>query len=90
MSNITDLYGKALASPNNMSFSELCSLVEGTGFVCKRQKGSHKIYVHETIKEVDAFINIQNCKGKAKPYQVKQVIGLIEKYRLLPGGESDE
>ncbi len=87
MSHIMDLYNKALNSPNNLSFKELCSLVEAVGFVFKRGKGSHKIYKNEKIKGLEALVNIQNFKGKAKPYQVKQVIGLIERFGLLPGGQ---
>lgn len=82
-----DLYEKALVSPNNFTFAELCTLVEKVGFESKRQKGtSHRIYKHPLIHDpVDGYglINIQNVHGKAKPYQVRIVTGLIEKYSLL-------
>jgi len=29
------------------------------------------------------MLNFQNVKGKTKPYQVKQLIKIIEKYNLL-------
>jgi hypothetical protein len=29
------------------------------------------------------MLNFQNVKGKAKPYQVRQLIKVIEKYNLL-------
>ncbi len=47
-------------------------------------KGSHHIYSRNGIEEL---LNLQDVKGKAKPYQVKQLIKIIEKYGLL---EEDE
>jgi hypothetical protein len=29
------------------------------------------------------MLNFQNVKGKAKPYQVKQLLKVVEKYKLL-------
>ncbi|MEA3427969.1 MAG: hypothetical protein U9Q84_01850 [Thermodesulfobacteriota bacterium] len=40
----------------------------------------HHIYVHRDVPEL---INLhQDVKGKAKPYQVKQLLQLVEKYNL--------
>ena len=44
-----------------------------------RINGSHHIFVHPNIPEL---LNLQNVKGKAKAYQVKQLLQLIEKYNL--------
>lgn len=76
------VYRKACNSANNLSFSELCCLVEGIGYVFDRQKGtSHLIYKHPEIKDrIDSLVNIQDDHGKAKPYQVKLILSLIEKY----------
>jgi hypothetical protein len=41
--------------------------------------GSHHIYVHANIPEL---LNLQNVNGQAKPYQVKQLLRLIERYNL--------
>jgi len=41
--------------------------------------GSHHIYMHPDIPKL---INLQNIDGKAKPYQVKQLLQLIERYNL--------
>jgi len=43
-------------------------------------KGSHRIFVRREIREM---LNFQEVKGKAKPYQVKQFVKIIEKYNLL-------
>ena len=43
-------------------------------------KRKHRIYVKEGIAEM---LNFQDIGGKAKPYQVKQLCKVIEKYSLL-------
>ncbi len=65
-------------SDGNIAFADLCSLLTRLGF-STRTKGSHHIYWREGIAEI---INIQEKKGKAKPYQVRQVRELIIRYRL--------
>ena len=67
-------------NPKNVRFNKLCKGAEAFGFKFKGGKGSHRIYVREGVKE---FLNFQNVGGKAKPYQVKQFIKIIEKYGLL-------
>lgn len=42
--------------------------------------GSHRIFYKENISEI---VNIQPIGSKAKPYQVKQVRGIILKYKLF-------
>ena len=37
------------------------------------------MYVRENVEEILTF---QNVKGKAKPYQVRQLLALLDKYRL--------
>jgi len=36
---------------------------------------------------VDEILNFQDVEGKAKPYQVRQLIKIIEKYGLLEDGD---
>jgi hypothetical protein len=43
-------------------------------------RGATRVFVREGVKEL---LNFQDVKGKAKPYQVRQFIKLIEKYSLL-------
>ena len=38
------------------------------------------VYVKEGIREILVF---QNVGGKAKPYQVRQFLKMVEKYNLL-------
>lgn len=79
MSKKKKLYQKAINSPANLSFKELCSLAEYAGFEFRNQAGSHKIYKHPVINEM---INIQPEGNKAKPYQVKQLLEIIDKHGL--------
>lgn len=73
------LLRKIINNPNNVKFSDFISVVESFGFVLLRTKGSHFIFFNNEIKEM---INIQNFRGEAKPYQIKQFLYLVEKYNL--------
>lgn len=82
LSNQMDKCGKLLTkarnSPNNLSFDDICYLAECFGFIFQRQNGSHAIYEHAGLQvEHNRVMNFQNFKGKAKPYQVKQLLKAI-------------
>lgn len=64
---------------NNIPFADLQKLLDVLSF-SYRIKGSHYVYWREGIAEI---INIQSDNGKAKAYQVKQVRGIIQKYKLI-------
>ena len=36
---------------------------------------------------VHELVNLQNVRGKAKAYQVRQLLQLVERYNLSLGGE---
>ena len=74
------LLAAAEASPSSLSFDELCALAECYGFEFKRQKGtSHRVYGHPSLLPTEGgFMNFQSAKGKAKPYQVRQLLRAIE------------
>lgn len=57
----------------------MVGLVESFGFRLSRTHGSHYIFVHDSIPEL---VNLQNVKGQAKPYQVRQFLKLIERNNL--------
>ncbi|OFV92356.1 MAG: hypothetical protein A3G76_09925 [Acidobacteria bacterium RIFCSPLOWO2_12_FULL_65_11] len=63
----------------NVAFSDLHSLVTGFGFELRGTSGSHHIYSHSAIPEL---INLQDVNGQAKPYQIRQVLRLVERYNL--------
>ncbi|MCF8370546.1 MAG: type II toxin-antitoxin system HicA family toxin [Bacteroidales bacterium] len=70
---------KILSGSKNISFRDFVNLMEGFGFELSRTRGSHHIYKH---KEVTELMNIQNVSGKAKPYQIKHFLEIIEEYNL--------
>ena len=72
------------ASDANIPFDGLCGLMRSLGFG-ERINGSHHIYSREGVSEI---VNLQPLGSRAKTYQVKQVRGIILKYRL--GGETNE
>lgn len=64
-------------NPKNVRFKDLCKVCDFY-FGSPRQSGSsHRIY--RTPWAGDPRINIQNHKGKAKAYQVRQVLMAIDK-----------
>jgi len=71
-------------NPKNIRFGRLCTIVESFGFRIRGMKGSHRIYAKEGVAEL---LNFQNVRGKAKPYQVRQFIRIVEKYGLLKEDE---
>jgi predicted RNA binding protein YcfA (HicA-like mRNA interferase family) len=77
--NKRKLLEKVLAGSKNISFNELIALVESFGFYLSRVRGSHFIFVHPQIPEL---INLQEKNGKAKPYQVREFLQLVEQYHL--------
>lgn len=65
-------------SDANIRFSDLCSLLGKLGFD-ERVRGSHHIFTKDGVEEI---INIQPLGSKAKVYQVKQIRGIILKYKF--------
>jgi predicted RNA binding protein YcfA (HicA-like mRNA interferase family) len=63
----------------NVALGDMISLVEGFGFRLTRVSGSHHIFTHPVIPEL---VNLQEVKGEAKPYQIRQFLKLIERYNL--------
>ena len=73
------------SSDSNLSFAELCGLLRHLGFD-ERIRGSHHIFTKENVEEI---LNVQPIGAKAKAYQVKQVRGVILRYRLA-GGDDEQ
>jgi predicted RNA binding protein YcfA (HicA-like mRNA interferase family) len=62
----------------------MCQVLRDLGFE-ERIRGSHHIFTKDDVEEI---LNVQAKQAKVKPYQVKQVRGVILKYKL--GGEEDD
>ncbi|PTL36531.1 toxin HicA [Candidatus Methylomirabilis limnetica] len=80
MSTIEDALSHIRRNPRDVRFSDLCRVCDHY-FGEPRQGGSsHRIY--KTPWQGDPMINIQNDKGKAKTYQVKQVLLATERLEV--------
>ena len=54
-------------------------MLEAPGFGEVRVTGSHHVYVRLDIREQ---LNLQDRRGQAKPYQLRQLISLVKRYDL--------
>lgn len=70
------------AAPNSVRFQDLLEVCEFHFGVARRSGTSHAVF--KTPWPGDPRVNIQNDKGKAKAYQVRQVLQAIEKLRGMP------
>ena len=75
MSKRDKLLLAARNNPGNLRFAELRRLAEDHGFVFARQSGSHAVYKRPGHIGVMTF---QDDRGKAKGYQVRQLIAAID------------
>ncbi|MFZ0931546.1 MAG: type II toxin-antitoxin system HicA family toxin [Syntrophobacteraceae bacterium] len=83
MPKLQKLYQKALDSPQNLTFREVCTLAESVGYEPRgriRSGSSHRVFKHPSIKEL---LNFQSDHGKAIPYQVKQLLEKIDEHNLM-------
>ena len=71
------------SSDRNINFNDLRNLLKKMGFN-EYIRSSHHMFRKEGVEEK---INLQKEGNNAKPYQVKQVRNVIQKYGL--GGLSD-
>ena len=77
MAGVEDIVAAMRRHPKSIRFSEICRVCDQY-FGAARQKGtSHRIY--KTPWQGDPRVNVQNAKGKAKAYQVRQVLRAIER-----------
>jgi predicted RNA binding protein YcfA (HicA-like mRNA interferase family) len=75
MSRCAKLLEKAKDSPASLRFEDLCYLAECYDFFSARQKGSHHIYKRLGFSK---SMNFQDVNGRAKEYQVIQLLDAIE------------
>jgi hypothetical protein len=68
-------------SDANVRFGELRSLLLALGFE-ERARGDHHIFSKAGVEEL---LNLQRDGQHAKPYQVRQVRGVLVRYRLGVG-----
>ncbi len=77
MASVERILTQIRLNPKGIRFNDLCKVCDYY-FGEPRQSGSsHRIY--KTPWQGDPRVNIQNHKGKAKAYQVKQVLKAIDR-----------
>ncbi len=73
------LFRLSSGAVTNVDFSDAQLLLEALGFEEVRVTGSHHVYVRVDIPEQ---LNLQDRRGQAKPYQLRQLIALVKRYNL--------
>ena len=64
-------------NPKGVRFKDLCQVCDRYFGSARQRRSSHRIY--RMPWQGDPRVNIQNDKGMAKAYQVKQVLKAIER-----------
>jgi predicted RNA binding protein YcfA (HicA-like mRNA interferase family) len=89
MSKREKLYDQVRGNPANVRYEDALRLAKYAGFTHERTTGSHEIYHHPRIPT--GILNFQRASdGKAKPYQVKQLMAWIEEHDLLLLSSEDD
>lgn len=78
MPSVEELLAAIRLNPNDVRFAELCRICDHYFGAARQGGSSHRIY--KTPWQGDPRVNIQNERGRAKPYQVRQVLRAIERH----------
>ncbi|QFS52919.1 toxin HicA [Nostoc sphaeroides] len=84
MAQIEDLLAQIKNNPKNVRFADLMKVCNHYFGEPRQQGTSHCIY--KTPWAGDPRVNIQEKNGKAKVYQVRQVLDAIEKLEEMKDG----
>ena len=77
MAKIEEILLQMKRNPKGVRYNGLCKVYDYYFGKARQVSSSHRIY--KTPWQGDPRINIQNYKGEAKTYQVKQVLLAIQK-----------
>lgn len=67
-------------NPKGVLFTDLCKVCDHYFGQARLTSGSHRVY--KTPWNGDPRVNIQNSKGHAKAYQVRQILRAIERLEV--------
>ncbi len=73
------ILAQVLEGRGTIPFRDFESVLAALGFELKRQKGSHRIYMHPKVRRP---FPVQPDGRDAKRYQVRQLRDMIERYHL--------
>jgi hypothetical protein len=77
MPKIEDILASMRRNPKGIAYNDLCKVCDHYFGQARQSGSSHRIYKTPWIG--DPRVNIQNDKGMAKIYQVRQVLKAIER-----------
>ena len=83
MTKYDDILRQMEQNPKDVRFSDLCKVCDSYFGEARKKRNSHRIY--KTPWQGNPRINIQSEKGKAKAYQVKQVLLALEELEVNYG-----
>ncbi len=83
MGNSKEIIQQMKHNPQGIRYADLCKICDHYFGEARQASGSHRVY--KTPWQGDPRVNIQNYKGKAKAYQVKQVLRAIERLEVNHG-----
>jgi len=79
MADVESILAQMKASPSGVRFNDLKKVCEHWFGPARQSGSSHAVF--KTPWAGDPRVNIQDDKGKAKAYQVRQVLAAIEKLK---------
>jgi hypothetical protein len=77
VASIEDILAKMRRNPKGVRFNDLAKVCDHFFGKPRKSGTSHRVY--KTPWPGDPRVNIQNARGKAKAYQVRQVLLAIER-----------
>ncbi len=77
---VEDILAQIKQSPKGIRFQDLCKVCDFYFGEARQTGSSHRVY--KTPWQGDPRVNIQNDKGMAKAYQVRQVLKAIERLEV--------
>ena len=83
MDTVAGIVAQMRNNPGRSRFADLCKVCDHYFGQARQTSGSHPVY--KMPWSGDSRVNIQNNKGKAKTYQVRQILKAIERMELEYG-----
>ena len=77
MAKISNIIEQMRTCPQSVRFRDLCRVCDEYFGQARQQGSSHRVY--RVPWQGDPRVNIQESKGLAKPYQVRQVLKAIDR-----------
>ena len=83
MASVDDIVERMRRNPKGIRFNELCRVCDHFFGKPRKSGTSHRVY--QMPWAGDPRVNIQNSRGKAKAYQVRQVLLAVDKLESTDG-----